>query len=155
MARNISHGVLLGVLLSLAAVAGGCQRGPTWNLAPVEGTVTKDGRPQVGIEVVFLPDVDTQGLRSSSITDEAGRYRLRTDGGGDGAAVCTHRVCLYDTHHAAHKLIDRGPKEEKKEFNKEMASVPLRVPASYSRPNETPLRAEIRSGRQTVDFDIP
>ena len=39
MLRSISRVVLLGGLLSLAAIAGGCQRGPTWNLAPVEGTV--------------------------------------------------------------------------------------------------------------------
>ena len=145
---------LLYGLLTLTAMAGGCQRGLTWDLAPVEGTVTKDGRPQVGIEVVFLPDADIHGPQSSSITDEAGRYSLRVDGGGDGAIVCTHRVCLYDTRRAALRFIDRLSKEKRKEFNQEAAPVPLRVPASYGRPNETPLRVEVHSGPQVIDLEV-
>src|SRR5690242_4148029 len=75
--------VLLCGLLSLAAV-GGCQREPTgktWNLAPVEGTITKGGSPLSNILVVFLPDTEagTVGPRASGKTDEDGHYRLRTD----------------------------------------------------------------------------
>jgi hypothetical protein len=98
MARSINRVVLLCGLLALAVAAEGCQRGPTWNLAPVEGTVTKDGRPLPHIEVVFLTDIDagTQGPKASSFTDEAGHYRLRTDNGDDGAVAGKYRVVLFD-----------------------------------------------------------
>src|SRR5262245_24956705 len=96
MLRSISCVVRLGGLLILAAIAGGCQRGPTWNLAPVEGTVTKSGHPLANVQVDFLadPDAGTQGPRASGITDESGHYTLRTDAGDRGAAVGHYRVCL-------------------------------------------------------------
>src|SRR5262245_54429173 len=89
--------VFCGVL-TLAAAAGGCQREPRWNLAPVEGAVTRAGRPLANIQVVFLADVEagTQGPRASGITDQAGRYRLRTVNGDEGAVMGHHRVRLVD-----------------------------------------------------------
>jgi hypothetical protein len=162
MVRSISRIVLLCGLWTLAATAGGgCQRGPTWNLAPVEGTITKDGRPLHGIEVVFLPDADTVGPRSSGITGEAGHYRLRTDGGEDGAAVGSHRVCIHDTHRGPLSL-GRLPKKaaNAKEVPKEgmplqkAASVSARVPPSYGRPHETPLRVEVHPGQQVIDLEV-
>jgi hypothetical protein len=96
MASSINRVVVLCSLSALAAAAEGCQRGPRWNLAPVEGTVTKGGRPLPHIEVVFVTDLDagTQGPKASSFTDEAGHYRLQTDNGDDGAVVGKHRVLL-------------------------------------------------------------
>jgi hypothetical protein len=162
MARSFNHVVLFCALLVLTAAAGGCQRGPTWNLAPVEGTITKDGRPLQGIEVVFVPDADTVGPRASGLTDEAGHYRLRTDHGDDGAAVGSHRVCLQDTHRVPLPL-GRLPKDaanaEKVQKalkeRKEAASASPRLPFSYGRPNETPLHADVRPESQTLNFDLP
>src|SRR5262249_8955757 len=90
------RGVLSGALLALVATARGCGRRSTWSLAPVEGTVTKGGRPLQGVEVVFLPDSDTGtvGPRAVGRTDEVGRYSLRTDSGEDGAAVGNYRVLV-------------------------------------------------------------
>src|SRR3954454_2010163 len=98
MALSTSRVVLLCSMAGLAVAAGGCPRGPTRNLAPVEGTVTKDGRPLRGIEVVFLADLDAgiKGPRSSGTTDEAGHYRLRTDSGEEGTVTGKHRVLLHD-----------------------------------------------------------
>src|SRR5262245_56786821 len=92
MPRNISPVVLFCVL------AVGCNRGPTWNLASVDGTVTTDGSPLHGLQVVFMADFDAgmQGPRSTGTTDEAGHYRLRTDNGDEGAVVGKHRVLLLD-----------------------------------------------------------
>ena len=98
MPRSINPVVFWCGLLALTATAGGCQRGPTWNLAPVEGTVTKSGRPVAGIQVEFRADVEsgTQGPRASGITDPAGHYELRTDTGGRGAVIGRYHVCLVD-----------------------------------------------------------
>jgi hypothetical protein len=161
MARSISRIVLSCGLLTLVAPAGGCQRGPTWNLAPVEGTVLKDGRPLRGMEVVFLPDADMQGPRSSGITDEAGHFRLRTDHGDDGAAVGSHRVCIYDTSRVPLPLGRLSKKAANaKEVPKEgmplqkAASASARVPPRYGRPNETPLRVEVQPGPQVIDLEV-
>src|SRR5262249_41925491 len=96
MLRSINRVALWCGLLILAAPAGGCQRRPTWDLVPVEGTVTKDGRPLAGIEVTYWADVaaGTRGPRTSGFTDDAGHYELRTDKGGRGAAIGQYRVCL-------------------------------------------------------------
>jgi hypothetical protein len=168
MPRRIRRAVLCG-LLALAAAAGGCQRQPTWNLAPVEGTVTKGGRPLANVQVTFWPDSEagTQGPRSSAKTDEAGHYRLRSDNGDDGAAIGTHRVCLLDISVLPSRLTrargrlrteeDKELSEKMKEFlkEKEPASVSPRVPPRYTRPDKTPLRAEVRPGPQTLDFNVP
>ena len=42
-----------------------------------------------------------------------------------------------------------------KEFNKKAASASRWVPPRYGRTNETPLRAEVYPGPQTLDFDMP
>src|SRR5262245_52264679 len=98
MPRNINRLILLGGLLALTAAVEGCQRGPTWNLAPVEGTLTKNGQPLPHMEVTFYPDLDAgvEGPRSTAVTDEAGHYRLRTHNGDEGAIVGKHRVVLRD-----------------------------------------------------------
>ena len=154
MARNISRVVLLCGLLVLAAGAGGCQREPTWNLAPVEGTVTKDGRPLANIQVVFLADVDagTQGPRTRGITDEAGHYRLRTDNGDDGAVPGKHRVVLLDPE-ARKGRMGRAPQEPQPKEAEKAKDAP-RLPPRYGNFSETPLRVEVRPEPQVIDLDV-
>jgi hypothetical protein len=168
MPHNISRVGLWGGLLILAAAADGCQRGATWSLAPVEGTVTKEGHPLPGVEVVFLADLDAgaAGPRARGISDESGHYRLRTDNGDDGAAVGQYRVCIHDT-----RVVKPGPalprrlqkeaatlKEAQKEQGrlrfKETTSVSSRVPPTYGRPGETPLRVEVQPRTQVIDLDV-
>jgi hypothetical protein len=161
------HIALLCGLLILPV--GGCQRGPTWQLAPVEGTLTKGGRPLPGIKVVFLPDTDAgaTGPRSSGRTDAAGHYRLRADNDADGVVSGKHRALLLDP---------QSPKEGKTGASSRESELPERakrllaqqrkagntpwMPSSYEQFNKTPLRAEIHpasssgSGPQVLDFQI-
>jgi hypothetical protein len=167
MARSISHVVLWCGLFALAAASGGCQGGPTWNLAPVEGTVTKDGRPLAHVQVCFLTDLDSgmQGLRSSGTTDAAGHYRLRTDNGNEGAVVGKHRIVIRDlkavmkqTSRASRGPQQKGalPPEVAKRLEEQMktAAESPRVPPSYGRFNETPLRIEVQLGPQVIDLEV-
>jgi hypothetical protein len=168
MPRNISRVGLLGGLLILAVAVDGCQRGATWSLAPVEGTVTKEGRPLQGVEVVFLADLDAgaAGPRARGITDESGRYRLRTDNGDDGAAVGHCRVCIHETRvvkpgqalprrlqKEAAPLKEAQQEQGRRRF-KETTSVSCRVPPTYGRPSETPLRVEVQPRTQVIDLDV-
>jgi hypothetical protein len=169
MPPSISRVVLWCGLLVLVAAIGGCQRGPTWNLAPVEGTVTKDGQPLHHIEVVFLADLDsgTQGPRSSGATDEAGHYRLRTDNGDEGTVVGKHRVLILDLQ-AAKGLMGRTyrwsqqkkvaplPPEHAKRLQNRLkpAAEASRVSPNYGRFDETPLRFEVQPGPQVIDLEV-
>src|SRR5262249_52723259 len=169
MPCSISRVGLLGGLLILAAAADGCQRGATWNLAPVEGTVTKEGRPLPGVEVVYLadPDAGAAGPRARGITEEPGHYRLRTDNGDEGAVAGHYRVCIHDARSSkpGHVLARRRlpkeaapfkevPKEQEQRRFKETGAVSPRVPPAYSRLNETPLRIEVRPGPQVLDLEV-
>jgi hypothetical protein len=139
MLRSISRIILWCILLALAAAAEGCQRKPRWNLAPVEGTVTKDGRPLADIEVIFWVDVETgtRGPRASGFTDESGHYRLRTDAGDWGAALGRYRVCLVDPQAEPDTLAEKR-----------------RVSSRYERFNETPLQVEVHPGQQVIDLEV-
>jgi hypothetical protein len=167
MARAKITGFLLGVL---AVASAGCQGKPQF--APVEGTVTKGGKPLAGVTVDFYPDPGNRGPRSTSEpTDEAGHYRLHSTWGGDeGAVVGPHRVCIFDSRDEMRRnFLDRLPKKptntkEVQEKLKEVevdvrhlkieASAGSRVPASYGRPTETPLQVEVQPGAQVIDLEV-
>src|SRR5262249_32886641 len=120
-----------------------------------------------GVTVEFHPEPGTPGPRSTSeTTDEAGRYRLHSTRGGDGAVVGSHRVCVLDTHSAGRRfaLLFRGrlPKEAGNSRGGlgKLAGLPEEGlgsppwPPRYGRPNETPLRAEVRPGAQVIDLEL-
>jgi len=160
-------GVILWCSL-LALAAAGCQRDPTWNLAPVEGTVTKGGRPLANLEVVFLADLDvgTLGPRATAKTDAAGHYRLRTDSGDNGAVIGKHRVVVRDI--ITKQMLDllarpqgkaavspplSEPIERLRKEWKDTAGPP-RVPPRYGHFNKTPLRVEVRPEAQVIDLEV-
>ncbi|MCC9604862.1 carboxypeptidase-like regulatory domain-containing protein [Blastopirellula sp. JC732] len=78
-----------GVLtLSLLLGCGG-KSGPI--LAPVEGSVTKDGQPISGAQVMFYPDA---GRPSVGQTDGDGHYSLRFTADRPGAVLGSHQVTI-------------------------------------------------------------
>jgi hypothetical protein len=164
MPPSINRVVFLCGLSALTAAAEGCQRGPAWKLAPVEGTITKDGHPLRGVPVVFLPDADagTQGPGASGFTDEAGRYRLRNHNGDDGTVVGKHRVVILDPTDAKG---DKGWSKLAARRLQPKEAIPLppndakrpkeqRVPPRYGRFDETPLRVEVQPGPQVIDLEV-
>jgi hypothetical protein len=164
------YGLGLGMLFvgAVAFITSGC--GSKFNFVPVEGTVTKDGRPLRDIEVVFLadPDTGTVGPRASGKTDEAGRYRLRTDIGEDGAVAGKHVVLIIDLQAAKGQMLRRfrGPQQKEamqwlspeiaKRLQDELKSAvdAPRVPPGYGRINKTPLRVEVHPGPQVIDLEV-
>src|SRR5262249_47224924 len=157
--------LFLGVL---AVLASGCGRAG-FTFFPIEGTVTKGGRPLRNVEGVFLadPDAGTVGPRVRGRTDGAGHYRLRTDHDNDGAVAGRHLVLILDREideKLASLLFRRQPPEARarpslenaKRLQDELksASAASRVPPRYRRINETPLRVEVRPGPQVIDFAV-
>ena len=108
----------------------GCQRGDRPPLGKVTGTVSIDRKPAAGLAVRF----STPGFRSSiGLTDQEGRYELNYVKEVMGAAVGTHTVRIQ-------------------QVSQEGKSVPVRIPARYNRESE--LTAEVKRGRNTIDFDL-
>lgn len=69
------HNVVF-ILLAAMGVAG-CGKGPSLKTYPVTGTVTYNGKPLEGANVVYIgPNTDSP--RSSAVTDSEGRFSLTT-----------------------------------------------------------------------------
>jgi hypothetical protein len=83
-------------LLAIVATAAGCSS--SYPLAPVSGVVTLDGKPLAEARVAFQPRSPAgqanAGPGSYAKTDDAGRYRLKTITGVDGAVVAVHDVSI-------------------------------------------------------------
>ncbi|HUP80470.1 MAG TPA: carboxypeptidase-like regulatory domain-containing protein [Pirellula sp.] len=69
----------------------GCGNGlpPTY---PVTGTVTLDGKPVEGANVVFKSAIDSNS--ASAMTDANGKYSLTTLSKGDGARVGSYSIIV-------------------------------------------------------------
>lgn len=132
---------MLLVLVSLL----GCQRSPP--IAEVDGVLLVDGQPARKMRVQFVPDAafGTSGPPSAAETDDQGRFTLTLNEGHlararSGAVVGHHRVALTDLQ-LAESPTGRG--------------LPLRLKSEYMLPASTPLRQEVREGRQTIEIRIP
>lgn len=146
-----------GVGVLLLGVVCGCS-GPSNTFAPVEGVVTRNGRPVPRVQVVFFADGDSRGPRATGLTDDAGRFRLVTDDGKEGAPVGQHRVCVIDASKLAGRvglLANRGADAANKAPQSKPTDKAAAIPPQYARPADTPLRAEVRPGAQTINFQIP
>ncbi len=83
----------LGLLLGAAA---GC--GESSKYVPVSGVVKLNGKPYANAVVLFQPvggkDNINPGRGSAGITDDNGRFTLKTDDGHTGAVIGTHQVTI-------------------------------------------------------------
>jgi hypothetical protein len=128
--------------LALLATSG-CSGAP--QLGDVTGTVTLEGKPLSGVQVVFSPDVgkDDDGRSSIAITDQSGSYHLQFDDRKSprpGAIVGKHKIILVDiAWEDARDDPKRGPK---------------RIPENYSVFGSTPLEVEVKPGTQSIPIEI-
>lgn len=89
--------VLILLAVSLLAFSG-CGSG---DFAPVSGTVTSDGRPVPKLRVVLSPmpigDDHSVGPFSMGVTDDEGKFTLKTRYGDSGAFVGMHKASFEYT----------------------------------------------------------
>jgi hypothetical protein len=136
------------LLTLLVVLASGCARGPA--LAPVEGTVRMNGQPLANVQVEFWPE--SNGARSTGLTDKDGRYQLTYNGKEAGAVVGPHRVLLYDLQVFGDNPLPRGGKR-----NKDADVTPVRAsrfPASYNDAVKTPLKKEVGASPNVIDLEV-
>ena len=119
----------------LLALFGGCGSGDL-PLAPVHGTVTYQGKPLDHGLVVFIPEQGTPGPQAVGTIQSDGSFRVNTLQ-RDGAAVGRHRVLVHCRRPARRE--EQGPK-----------GVPPSeslIPRKYSAEADSPLRFEVKEGR--------
>jgi hypothetical protein len=151
MVRFLSRVFLLATL----AATPGCQREPTPQFAPVEGTVTMAGKPLANVIVVFWGDPESGANMplSSGCTDAAGHYRLHTDQGDDGAVVGRHRVCIVEGGIFRNSF--QAPNGERPtRLNPKESTTASQVPLNYAYKDKTTLHAEVRPGEQVIDLEV-
>ena len=123
---------LVSLLILFVPFFCGCSDSPATAL--VEGTVSFDGKPLAGTTVMFQP-VDGSRL-SAGETDASGKYTLRFTPTKMGAVPGEHKV-----------VIQTAPGEPDPENPVEEL-----LPTKYN--SATELKATLKNGRQTVDFDL-
>ncbi len=114
--------------------------------APVHGRVTYNGRPVVAGTIVFQP---THGRPAMGEIQPDGSYKLTTFDAGDGALLGKHTVTIDARRNP------KPPPMEGTEAAGPPPKVEWLVPQEYSNPNSSPLTAEVKSGKNTIDFNLP
>lgn len=132
---------LLFLLTTIGCGGGGPQ------VAPVEGTVTLDGKPLDKILVEFFPT--TNGPRSFGETDAQGKFTLMTDDGKTvGAVVGNHKVTLKDGSVITKFMGRKGENVDMSEGRKP------RIGGKLASPETSPLTATVTAeGTNSVTFE--
>ena len=130
--KNIAGGLLCLLVMSvLGCGGGGADDQP--DLGLVTGTVTLDGKPLAGVEVLFLP---TGGRPSQGNTDDAGKYELAYTRDANGAVLGKHTVQISTVFDP-----DAPPSDSA-----------VKVPEQYG--EQSTLTAEVVAGENTFDFKL-
>jgi hypothetical protein len=130
---------------ALSAVTG-CSLGKSL----VRGRVTLDDQPVAGAEVVF--HAEGAGPRNvyGGRTDTDGRYELMYAEGTGGIAPGTYRVVIT-------RQVDKGgaaPPDQDRTMRELGGLTRNTLPARYATPGQTPLRVEVKPGKNTCDFPL-
>jgi hypothetical protein len=132
------------LLAALVLVALGC--GKPYQLVPVSGKVTLDGKPLAGAWVHFAPVATERnsapGPTSHGQTDAEGRFSLRVSPEEAGAVVGKNRVFITTLKEGTADVPDAGVKVPRD-----------RVPRKYNQ--ETTLVYEVpAAGTDQANFDL-
>jgi hypothetical protein len=116
--------------------------GPTYQFTPVSGVVLLDGKPARGIMVQFMPDVMEagQGPTSFAVTDEDGKFTLKTYEGQEGAVIGNHVVTLTDT-------------DEERPEQGTVAKKGPRLAARFSSPGPNGLKVTVKAGGEPIKIE--
>lgn len=141
--RLSKSGCLAGILVGLLGLASSGCGGSGPRLAPVEGLVTLDGTPLEGAVVLFHPEAG--GKPATGLSDEAGKFVLRTLEEGDGAQVGLNSVSVTKES----KRESKGKVEEG-----EITDIALETPAKYASPKLSGLSVDVQPGMPPVTLEL-
>ena len=131
----------LVTLVVIGALLSGCSGSGT-RPVPVSGTVSLNGQPVAGADVVFMPQ---QGQLASGQTDAQGRFQLLTAQLGDGAVPGDYAVGISKKE----KIIDPNNPQNPYPMVRDV------LPPRYGTPSSSGLTAKVQaSGRNDFPFDL-
>lgn len=136
----------IGTMLLLTVA--GCQKSagpPTIKTLPVTGTVTLDGKPLSGADVVFM-SAETSGAFAGR-TDDKGEYQLQSFGAAKGSCQGMHRVTISRLVKPDGSL--PGPDEPPAN-----SGATETLPGKYSDAAFTTLSADVPAEGKNFDFDL-
>src|SRR5262249_7380466 len=136
MTRSLLGGGGALLLACLSSGVVGCARGPA--LAPVEGTVKQNGVPLANVLVEFWPEAGSP--RSTGVTDDKGRFVLKTDGSSSrpGAVGGAHKVVLRDLK--VYEGLPMRPRDDE-----DIRERPARFAQQYADAQLSPLRYTVET----------
>jgi hypothetical protein len=136
--------VLIVATLAFFMLLYGCSRSASeLHVVPVTGQVTYDGRPIEGANVIFSPLDGGQTLASQSVTDQEGRFEMRTHTAGgkfeSGIAPGKYAVAITKLDTSAISTTLAPPKDV--------------LPRKYGNPQTSGFTAEVAVGNEN-DFEF-
>lgn len=144
-----------GLHAQVIAVAGfwslvGCSGGPTMpTRAPVSGVVKLNGQPVAKVSVQFIPLDEAKGRSASGQADANGKYVLQTFEPNDGALPGEYKIVVNSPPDEA-----KAFKDKKVEFTGTKDAGGVKIPAKYSDPKQTDLKATVKSGNNDIPLDL-
>lgn len=139
----IRNSVTFGIIATCTLLIG-CG-GP--RIAPVEGTVTLDGKGLDKILVEFWPSAE--GPRSVGETDAQGHFELMTDDGKRGAVVGKHKVVLKDSAVLGDKFM--GRKAENMDISQGRKP---RISTSYGSADSSPISQDVAASSNKFEYQV-
>ena len=116
---------------------------------PVSGTVTLDGKPVAGAQVMLLPE--EEGRPAQGTTDEAGEFTLGTFETADGALPGSHAVTVV-----ARRISGVNADADGLEGDIAPGGVKVQwlVPQRYSDPKTSGLTVTVESGMDPMKLQL-
>ena len=136
-------------------VLAGCEH-KGLNTAAVSGHVSYRGKPVTEGRITFYP---VDGRAASGAIGPDGSYKLTTVREGDGALLGHHQVTI-EARQVTGRPDYKGFAEEirgvrKGDGTRFKTGIVLLVPDRYSHRESTPLTAEVKEGKNTINFNLP
>lgn len=139
MQRGAGFFLAVLVALAMAVMVSGCAEKPQIRMVYASGSVKIKGAPAENVMVQCMPD-GIDGPTSSGITDQDGRFVLKTDDGLEQAVVGKCKITLVDMNEG------RAAQGE--------AAPPPRISAQYTIAGPRGLSDEVRDDGKSIEIVI-
>lgn len=140
------------LLVGVLSLVVGCGGDP--NMSAVSGTVKANGKAVSGGEIMFYPQGG--GRPSVGVIDLDGQYELTSKRKGDGAAPGPYDVTITvfkSSSNSSPSVAESVEDETEADMLMEGERVVWLIPMKYSELGTTTLTAEVKKGKNEINFD--